>query len=93
MALPLAAAAASTLFRTVVSGAGTVLTRGGSAAIKAFKHTNGGALAKAKTALTAGGKGLGRSFTQLPAATQTALKNTGLVAGGVAVGHAISNRG
>ncbi len=91
MPLP-AATAAISLFRTVLSGAGTVLSRGGSGAVKAFKHTGGGILAKAKTALGAGGTGLARGYAQLPVATQAALKNTGLVAGGVAAGALIARR-
>jgi hypothetical protein len=90
MALPIAAAAASTFVRTVASGAGTMLARGGGAAIKALQHTGGGELAK--TALTAAGKGMARSFHQLPAATQTALRQTALVAAGATVGHAIADR-
>jgi hypothetical protein len=91
MALPIATAAVS-LFRTVLSGAGTVLSRGGSGAVKAFKHTGGGILAKAKTALGAGGTGLARGYAQLPAATQAALRNTGIAAGGLAAGVAIARR-
>lgn len=97
MALPAVGVAFKALFagaKTGLSAGGALAKRGGSAVVSSFRHTNGGAFARAKTALGAGAKGVTRGYAQMAPATQTALRNTGLAAGGLAAGHALlSNRG